>query len=84
MVEDRQRGVPLEHATGEPRGFSTEKRAADVVEHAVQEDTHPAPAGFDDQPVEALSGTQTAVDGEVVDGVVAVRLGLEDGSQGQP
>ena len=47
--------------------------------------THiPPPASFGDQPVEALNGTQTGVDGEVVDGVVAVRLGLEDRSQGQP
>src|SRR3954449_12311855 len=59
------------------------KAAADMVEDAIEEDADALlPAGVH-QPLQVLLGVEPAVDAQVVDGVVAVRLRLEDGAQGE-
>ena len=58
--------------------------AADVVEHAVEQHPQPALVRRGDQRVEVAVVAEPRVDPEVVDGVVAVRLGREHRAEREP
>jgi len=65
------------------RGLERRERAADVVEHPVQDDAQATLASLCDQPVDVVLIAQPGIDLEVVDGVVAVGLGGEDRAEQQ-
>src|SRR4051794_22060089 len=54
-----------------------------MVEDAIEEDADTLLHAGVHQPLQVLLGAEPAVDAQVVDGVVAVRLRLEDGAQGE-
>jgi hypothetical protein len=66
------------------RGLGERVTAADVVEHAIKLHPQAAAVRFGYQRVEVAGAAQALVDAEVVEGVVAVGGGAEDGSERDP
>ena len=54
-----------------------------MVEHPVEDDAQAAPGGFGDQAVEVLLIAEPGIYLEVIDGVVAMGAGREDGPEQQ-
>ena len=65
------------------RGLERRERAADVVEHPVQDDTQATTASLGHEVVEVVLVAEPGIDLEVVDGVVAMGLGGEDRAEQQ-
>jgi hypothetical protein len=65
------------------RGLERRERAADMVEHPVQDDAQTTLARPGDQPAEVVLIAKAGIDLEVADGVVAMGLGGEDRAEQQ-
>ena len=81
MVQGGQLAVALPVRVAGQALLNPRVRAGDVVEHSVQHDVDAAGTAFVDKPGEVLLIAEAGVDAEVVEGVVAVGGGGEDGAE---